>query len=501
MSDNNANAWRCTVCGYVHRGPVPPNECPVCGAPEERFEKYVEHVEAKPSEKPKQWRCPVCDYEHSGDQPPELCPVCATPGKQFEAVTDIEEADKADAGRSDEIIVIGAGIAGISAVESVRQSSSNAKITVLTKEKHPPYYRLNLTRFLAGEITGDELPIHPENWYQENRIRLLSGVEVSDISLDKRQISLTDRTTRSYDKLILTAGAHSFIPPIPGIHKGGVTALRNLDDARYILQEAETAKSVVIIGGGVLGLEAAGALAKKPVKVTLLESFEWLMPRQLNRKAAGLLEKHIEGLGISLKVKVIAQEIVGDERVAGVLLKSGETIPADLVIMAAGIRTNSYLARLAGLRVNHGVIVNDYMQTSAPDVYAAGDVAEYRGTLYGLWNAALYQGSIAGMNAAGKTVEFGGIPRSNSLKVLGVDLLSIGKFEAEDGSDIIIEAECEGTYSQFLFRDSHLEGAILFGNTAISGKIKKAIEKRADFSGLLKRQPSASDVWDFFVGK
>ena len=152
----------------------------------------------------------------------------------------------------------------------------------------------------------------------------------------------------------------------------GVTTLRNLSDARHILQEADKAASIVIIGGGILGLETAGALSNHSnKKVTLLESFKWLMPRQLNQTAAELLKSYIEGIGIDLKTGVFVQDLVGDERVAGVHLKSGETIPADLVIITAGVRSNSYLARLTGLQANHGVIVNDYMQTSDPNVYAA----------------------------------------------------------------------------------------------------------------------------------
>ena len=500
MTETNIRAWCCTVCGFVHREPELPGECPVCGSPQERFEPYSEPSKAQPVSKPNNWRCLVCNYEHVGDQPPDKCPVCATPARRFEAIADKKEEAQVDSAQADEILIVGGGIAGVTAAESIRQLSANAKITLLTKERHLPYYRLNLTRFIAGEIEEDSLPIHPANWYQENRINVLSGSEVSTISLDQQAVSFVDRTTRHYDKLILTAGAHPFIPPILGARLEGVATLRNLTDAHYILQEADKAASIVIIGGGILGLETAGALSRySDKKVTLLEGFKWLMPRQLNQTAAELLKSYIESIGIALKTDVSVQDLVGDERVAGVHLKSGETIPADLVIITAGVRSNSYLARLTGLRANQGVIVNDYMQTSDPNVYAAGDIAEHRGVMYGLWNAAQYQGSIAGMNAVGKMVEFGGIPRSNSIKVLGVDLLSIGKFEAEDGSDVIIEAECDGNYSRFLFRDSHLVGSILYGDTAISAGVKKAIENKDDFSGLLKKQPLVADVWDLFT--
>lgn len=498
MSDNS-QAWRCVVCGYVHRGPEPPGECPVCGSPAEHFEPYGEPEKSPAAEKPKQWRCLVCNYIHDGDAPPDECPVCGTPGKNFEPATVEDTGEKKDTGKEEEIVIVGAGIAGISAAEAVRQVSSRPRITILSKENHMPYYRLNLTRLLAGELAENQLPIHPGNWFEDNRVNLTTGSSVSTVDTGKKQVKLTDGTVFPYDKLILTAGAHPFIPPIPGASMENVTSLRNLGDARFILKEAQQANSIVIIGGGILGLETAGALAKQKKKTTLIENFKYLMPRQLNQTAAELLKKHVENLGITLKVNQSVQELAGDERVAGVKLKNGETVPADLVVITAGVRSNSYLARLAGMPVNYGIIVDDYMKTPILDVYAAGDIAEHRGICYGLWNAAQYQGTIAGMNAAGSPAEFGGIPRSNSIKVLGIDLLSIGKFEPQDGSDIVIEALCEDNYCRFLFRDTHLTGSILYGNTKISSAVKKAIEDRQDCSGLLKKQPNATEVWEYFA--
>jgi len=498
-TDTTTPAWRCTVCGYIHRGPEPPDECPVCGSPKEYFEEYVEAAAVDAAPKPKRWRCLVCSYEHAADEPPEQCPVCGTPRRRFEAVAEMDAEELVDAGKSEEIVVIGCGIAGLSAVEAIRLSSAGAKITLFSKESHLPYFRLNLTRLLAGEITEDALPIYPDSWYEERRINLVRGATVSTLSLDQQAVTLADGSSFPYDKLILTAGAHPFIPPILGSQREGVTTLRNLDDVDYIQSEGPTADSVAVIGGGILGLETAGALAKQSIKVTVMEYFDWLMPRQLNQTAALMLQKHLEEMGVTFKMGVAVQEFVGDERVAGVLLKSGEVVPANLVVMTAGVRPNSYLARLAGLKVNQGIAVDDFMQTSNAKVYAAGDVAEHRGNLYGLWSPAQYQGSIAGMNAAGKTVEFGGIPRSNSIKVLGVDLFSIGQINAEDGSFAAIEEQVDGRYVRFLFRDSHLVGSILFGDTTISAGVKKAIEGNDDFSGILKDQPSAADICDHFA--
>ncbi len=494
-------AWRCVVCGYIHRGEKAPNICPVCGAPEIHFEPYLETKEPATTAKPKKWRCLVCGYIHTGDSPPDPCPVCAQPAERFEPLEETPETGSSTTGKTEKIVIVGSGIAAISAAESIRQFSPNHKITILAKEPTLPYYRLNLTRLLAGEVTENQLPIHPEKWYEENNIQLVKNAEVSSLSPDSNKVSTTNGQSFPYDKLILAAGAHPFLPPIAGIAREGVTSIRTLPDAKRVLLEAKNANQIAVIGGGILGLETAGALAKQGNKVTLIENFKWLMPRQLNQTAAKLLQKHVESLGITLKINTGVTELSGDERVASVNLENGETLPANLVIITAGVRANSYLARMAGLKVNYGLIVNDFMQTSVPEIYAAGDIAEHRGTMYGLWNAAQYQGRIAGMNAAGQEVEFGGIPRSNALKVLGVDLLSIGKFEAQDGGDSVMEAECEDYYCRFLFRDNHLAGAILYGNTTVSGAVKKAIEEREDFSSLLKTKPNASNVWDFFIAK
>ncbi len=501
MSDNSTNAWKCGVCGFVHRDSEPPPECPVCGAPGEGFDAYAESAPEKTAPGPDQWRCLVCGYPHHGERPPDQCPVCGTPAKKFEAVAGAAEKAASMLGPPKEIVVIGGGAAGIAAVEAIRRTSANAKITLLSKEPHPPYYRLNLTRLLAGEIPEFALPIHPESWYRENEIDLALGAEVSAISLDDGQVRLKTGEKVAYDKLVLAAGAHPFTPPIPGVRMEGVITLRCLEDVHAIDREVRGAESIVVIGGGVLGLEIAGALTGSSQKITVLEGFDWLMPRQLNRKAAALLQDHLRGLGVDLKTGVMVDELVGDERVAGVLLKNGETVPGDLVIMAAGVRSNSHLARTAGLRVNQGVIVNDFLQTSAPDVYAAGDIAEHNGVMYGLWSSAQYQGSIAGMNAAGDHVEFGGIPRSNSIKVLDVDLLSIGVFEPEDGSYRTVEKEADGSYMLFLFRDAHLVGSILYGDTSIGGQVKKVIEEGIDMSALLRKEASAEDIREYIRGK
>jgi nitrite reductase (NADH) large subunit len=496
MSSPNASAWRCLVCGYVHRGPEPPDECPVCGAPKENFEPYVESTPAAAAAAPLRWRCLNCSYVHEGPEPPDECPVCGAPRDAFEPVE--EAAGGADAtDQPVRVIIVGAGIAGVTAAEAIRSASQAAEIVLLSKEEHLPYYRLNLTRLLAGELTEETLPLHPESWFGEQRIDLQRGVEASEIDLEGRQVLLQGGEAVPFEKLVLAIGAHPFVPPFPGGHREGVTPVRTLDDARRVLEAAAGGARCVVVGGGLLGLETAGALARQGVDVTLLEGHGWLLPRQLNPEAGEALRQHVEAAGITLRRKARTKEIVGDERARGVVLESGDEVPADLVVVATGVRSNSYLARLAGLEVNRGVVVDHSLATTHPDVFAAGDVAEHRGVVYGVWGPSQHQGSIAGMNAVGLGAEFGGIPRSNTLKVLGVELFSIGTVVPEDASFRAVDRETDGGFDRFVFRDTHLVGAVLLGDASASAAVKHAVEAKTDCSELLRGEPNAEDVLEF----
>lgn len=486
-------AWACTVCGYVHRGDEPPDACPVCGAPRELFEPQAETSPPAAEPAANQWRCLVCGYVHTGAQRPNECPACGATADCFEPV---REAAKTAAAATQAIraLIVGAGIAGISAAESLRAASPTAEITIVSKEAELPYYRLNLTRYLAGEIGEHDLPIHPASWYEEQKIRLMLGTEASTIRLDEHVVELHGGDRLPFDKLLMAAGAHPFLPPIPGADREGVTALRTAEDARQILTACRAGAKCVCIGGGLLGLETAGALARQGADVMLLEGFGWLLPRQLNQRAGEILNQYVVGTGIKLQAKAITREIVGDGRVQGVCLEDGNTLPADLVVVATGIRPNSHLARRAGLEVNQGVVVDNLLRASHPDVYAAGDVAEHRGQVYGTWGPSQYQGSIAGMNMAGDSVEFGGVPRSNTLKVLGLDLFSIGQFNPQDASFHTFDEEADGRYCRFVLRDNRLVGAVLLGNTKLATTVKQAVESGRDYSGLLAQCSATSEI-------
>ena len=331
--------WCCRVCGYIHLGEALPDCCPVCGAQADLFEPSATMPNPAGSV-PGRWRCIICDFIHGGEAPPACCTVCGAGKEQFEPLAE-QEKDSGKTSMTGDIVVIGGGISGLSAAEAARRYSPEATITLVCQEDDLPYYRLNLTRYLAGEITASDLPVHPESWYAEQRITMLNGAEVTTIDRSARLVAFKSHPALSYDRLILAMGAHPSIPPLPGAELENVATLRTCRDAEMILRQSRPGARCVIIGGGVLGLEAAAALARRDVRVTLVEGFDWLLPRQLNRTAGERLAGVARGLGINLVCGARIRALAGMQEVQGVVMESGETIPADLVIIAAGVRRNS----------------------------------------------------------------------------------------------------------------------------------------------------------------
>ena len=487
--------FKCDVCGYIHVGQEPPETCPICGVGSDMF-SVVELVKTtKPKTKVTAWRCTVCDYIHEGPEPPDECPVCGVGAEMFEPVPQESSAPVSE-GVESRLVIVGAGIAGMTAAEHARKTAPKADITIISDEPGLPYYRLNLTRFLAGEVGEQQLALQNAGWFDENEVQLIEG-EVKAIDRASRRIELADGQNLDYDTLILANGAHPFVPPIPGATKRGVMAFRTLEDARRIVELAPSGTRCVCIGGGLLGLETAGALTKKGAQVTVVEGFDWLLPRQLPAPAGHLLRGHLEKIGMAIRCGIGVKEIVGDDVVRGVLLADGEELPASLVIIATGVRSNSHLARQCELPAKMGVLVDDRMATSDVNVFAAGDVAEHQGVVYGIWPTAFAQGVVAGINAAGGQAEFSGMPPSNSLKVIDTDVFSIGQFEPPDASFRVLEDEKDGRYRRFVCRDGRLLGAVLFGDTSLAGPIKEAVEENTQVLQhvkLIEAMPELRDL-------
>lgn len=483
-------AWKCDLCGYVHNGDEAPFFCPVCGADISYFSRLIIQTSPVQNITVENWQCSICDHIVSGSTPPDSCPICGASAALFHPY----EAAKPTAAPVDirKVVILGAGIAGLTAAEEARRQAAEVEITLISREPSLPYYRLNLTRFLAGEVAEEALLIQKQQWFEAQNISYLTG-EVLTIDRDARKVTLRGGKEIAYDRLILANGAHPFIPPIPGANREGVMALRTMENARQMISNLHPGCRAVCVGGGLLGLETAWALQRRGAEVTVLEGFDWLLPRQLPPAAAALLLSHLEKQQMKIECGIQVKEFTGDEAVHGVLLESGHEIPADLVVLATGVRPNSHLARQCGLKVHQGVVVNDRLFTSDAHILAAGDVTEHQGRVYGIWPTSYAQGLVAGANAVGGTSEFHGLPMTNRIKVLDVDLFSIGQIQAIDASTRLFEVVDDGNYRCLACHDGQIVGAALYGDMQLMGPLREAVEQG-------RRVLEFSDFYKYFPG-
>jgi nitrite reductase (NADH) large subunit len=384
-------------------------------------------------------------------------------------------------------IIIGNGVAGTSAAAHIRKIDSNGQITILSEEAYPFYTKIRLPEFLSGEVDEQKLIIRKSEWYRELKIELLLDTGVSGIDIDKKTV-LTAGGNMAYDRLLLATGGISFVPPIPGADRKGVFTLRTLADAIAIRAFAQPAnKRVLLIGGGVLGLEAGNGLRKAGHTITVAEVFPRLLPRQMDHDGASILQSRMEQLGFQFYLGAQSKEIIGNDAAEGLILNDGTCITCDMVIISAGVRPNAVLAKALGLKIEKGVIVNDRMSTGIPDVYAAGDLIQHNAVFYGLWPAAEKQGAIAGINMAGGDAVYHGTTISNRLKVIGINLVAAGDIDAEGKKkSIVLKDRDSFIYKKLVLDQNSITGTILYGDITDSRKILNAIENRTDISGMKK---------------
>ena len=391
-------------------------------------------------------------------------------------------------------VVVGNGIAGTTAAENIRKQDMEGSITIVTEEDVPFYYRIRLNEYLSGDMTEEELIGKGEEWYRGHNITLKLNTRVSGAVPGEKILFTTDNERIGYDRLLLATGSHSFIPPIKGSDKKGVFALRSVRDARDISSWAVEVEDIVLIGGGLLGLEAGNALRRLGKKVTVVEFFPRLLPRQLDVDGAGRLQKIMEGMGFSFRLGAKTEAIAGADGVVGVQLEGGETLPARMVIISAGVRPNMELAKDLGLEHDKGIKVNERLLTSSPHIYAAGDVAEYHGMPYGIWPAAMEQGKIAGANMAGGDRVYQGTTMANTLKVVGVDLASAGNIDADNSLESRVVTD-DAVYKKVVLEKDRIVGCIMLGNTKGFSRITKAMEEKMDVSGV--KDDILSDHFEF----
>ena len=380
-------------------------------------------------------------------------------------------------------VIVGNGVAGTTAAEEIRKHDTNGAITIVTDEDLPFYSRIRLPEYIAGEVDENRLLIKKPEWYGNLNIDLKLKTRITAADPEKKTLTGPGNEKIPYDVLLVAAGSHSFLPPITGLDQRGVFSLRNIADARAISQWTEGVAQVVLIGGGLLGLESGNAVRKLGKKVTVVEFFPRLLPRQLDTPGAGMLQDMMEKMGFEFRLGAKTKEITGDESVNAVMLEGGELLSAGMVIISAGVRPNMELSGFLGLDQDKGIKVDEKLRTSLPDIFAAGDVAEFKGMPYGIWPAAMDQGKIAGANMAGKSVNYQGTTMSNKLKVVGIELASAGNIDADEQM-VSKVVKNENLYKKIVFEDNKIAGCIMLGDTRGFNQIVKAMSEEKDVSGI-----------------
>ncbi len=370
------------------------------------------------------------------------------------------------------LVMVGNGMAGVRTLEELLKIAPDLyDITVFGAEPHPNYNRILLSPVLAGEQTLADIVLNPLSWYAEHGITLHLGKKVVDVSRSRRVAIADDGTEAPYDRLLIATGSNPFIPPLPGKDLVGVIAYRDIADTETMIETAKTHKHAVVIGGGLLGLEAANGLMLRGMSVTVVHISPWLMERQLDETAGKMLQKSLEARGLKFRIGAHTSALVGDDsgRVCKVQFKDGTEEPADLVVMAAGIRPNTQLAEKIGLHCNRGIVVNDTMQTITDGrIYAVGECAAHRGIAYGLVAPLFEQAKVCATHLG----EFGigrylGSQTSTKLKVTGIDLFSAGDFTGGgDTEEILLSDPYNSVYKKLVVRGDKLIGACLYGDTA-----------------------------------
>ena len=382
------------------------------------------------------------------------------------------------------VLIIGNNVAGTTVAKALRDADPAVDIEIVTEEDMQYYPRPKLIDYLMGTVQEKDVPFYPMDWYEKNKLKLRLRTKVEKVDAANKKV-LANGSWMSYDKLVLAIGSSSYVPPLKGLPKRNVFTMRTIADARKIREASANSKHVIVIGGGLLGLESArGVCTGFPhLSVTILEYAEHILMRQLDHEGASILKNWIESTGATIVTKAESDEILGGESVEGVHLKDGRTITGDMVIISAGTRSNLSLAKDAGLKVNKGIVVDSSLRTSDPNIFALGDVTEFNGQVWAMIPPALDQARIAAKKILGlEGPEYQGTIPSNTLKVVGLDLTSVGIVRSqheppEQGFEEIRAATPDGKiYKKFVIKDGKMIGAILLGTRKEAVKVTKIIK-------------------------
>lgn len=386
------------------------------------------------------------------------------------------------------VVIIGNGVAGATVADDIRRYNSDCEITLVAREPYHFYNRMAVSKLIYDGTDLKQIALMPPTWAQEKRIDTLLGSAVVNIDPQRRVVATDRGRLLEYDRLVLATGSSSFIPSMEGWGISGGFALRHIDDALGLRDYARhnQCQHAVVLGGGLLGLEAAHALTRIGLRATVIDRNPWILNRQLDQDAGNLLIQILRELHMAVLLNGEAARVIGEERVEGVELKDGRIIDCDLLLVSAGVRPETGLAQSAGLEINRGVVVDDEMRTSDRTILAAGDMVEHRGTVYGIWPASVEQAKVAAANAMGDHQTYEGTVPVTQLKVVGVDLFSLGEFDGVEGDEVIGLMEAENRrYRKLVLREGRIVGAIVLGYPQQAADVIKASKDSRDLTPVI----------------
>ena len=430
-------------------------------------------------------KCLVCGAIF--DASLEICPVCGVGKENF---IEVEAEENTFSNNTEEFyVILGNGAAGFHAAKAIRERDKTGTVVMISDEPWQSYNRPMLTKSIMSGLSAEQIEIEPKSWYEENNIYQILGRKVQKIDVEGHKVLLDDGNSYHYTKLIYALGSECFIPPIAGTEKAGVYAIRRLSDTEKVAARLETAKHAAVIGGGVLGLEAAWELRKAGCQVTVLEMAPVLMGRQLDASAGQMLREISESQGIEIRTGVQIEAIEGGAEAEGVKLSDGAVIPAELVVISAGVRANAALAKDAGIDTDRAVIVNERMETSLPDIYACGDCAQYEGVNLGIWPQAVEEGTVAGAQAAGdKDAVYKPVSAALSFNGMNTSLFAAGDNGKQPEliyKTVEFRDPARKQYQKYYFRNNRLCGVILLGDTSRMAEMTEALEKHKTYQEIL----------------
>lgn len=432
------------------------------------------------------WKCLVCGEIVEGLEPPEACPVCNVGPDKFEPV--IEKDTEFESDKEDRIVIIGNGAASIAAIEEIRQRNKSCYITVIGKEDIIAYHRPMLTKNILSNLDEPVFSIKTKEWYEENSVNIILSEEVVKVDTDSKTVFFKDDSAINYDRLIFATGASSFIPPIDGHELEGVMSIRDIEDVRKLQNRLQKSQEVAIIGGGVLGLEAAWEIQKTGKQVSVIELAPYMMAKQLDEKGSDILRKAVESSGVKCYIGTGIEKITGEKEVEGVKLNNGETVKAQIVILSTGVRANINVAKSAGIDTDRNIIVNENMETNIEGVYACGDCAEFDGVNYAIIPQAVGQGKVAGANAAGDNLTYRHETPVNYFSGFNTKLFAIGD-NGKDKEKVYKEVEVTDPvkkhYKKMYFVNNRFVGGILIGDISESGLFTDAFQDQYTMERML----------------